>query len=49
MILKVLLNTYPIYMGDIYENIEVYYWNKELKILMIVDDMIADTLSDNKL
>ena len=33
-------------MDDIYENIEEYNSNKKRKILIIVDDMIADMLSN---
>ena len=36
-------------MGDIYENIEEYNPNKQHKILIIFDDMIADMLSNKKL
>ena len=36
-------------MGDIYENIEEYNSNKEHKILIVFDDMIADILSNRKL
>ena len=36
-------------MGGIYENFEEYNPNKELKILIIFDDMIADILSNKKL
>ena len=35
-------------MDDIYKNIEEYKTNKRRKILIIFDDMIADTLN-NKL
>ena len=35
-------------MDDIYKNIEVYNPNKKLKILILFDDMIADTLSNKK-
>ena len=35
-------------MDDIYKNIEEYNSNKEHKILIIFDDMIADMLSNNK-
>ena len=34
---------------DIYKNIEEYNPNKKLKILIALDDMIVDTLSDKKL
>ena len=36
-------------MGDIYENIEEYNSNKEHKILIVFNDMIADILSSKKL
>ena len=36
-------------MDDIYENIEEYNPNKKCKILIVFDDMIADTLSNRKL
>ena len=34
---------------DIYENIEEYNLNKERKILIVFDDMIADMLNNKKL
>ena len=36
-------------MDDIYENTEEYNLNKEQKILIVSDDMIADMLSNRKL
>ena len=48
MILKLLLNVKK-YMDDIHENIEKYSPNTESKILIVFDDMIADTLSNKKL
>ena len=36
-------------MNDIYRNIEEYNPNKNWKILIVFDDMIADTLSNKKL
>ena len=36
-------------MNDIYENIEEYNANKELKMLVVFDDMIADMLCNKKL
>ena len=36
-------------MDDIYKNIEEYNPNKKRKILIVFDDMIADTLSNKKL
>ena len=36
-------------MDDIYKNIEEYNPNKELKILIAFDDMIADMLSNKYL
>ena len=36
-------------MDDIYKNIEKYNPNKKCKILLVVDDMIADVLSNKKL
>ena len=36
-------------MDDIYKNIKSYNPNKERKILIIFDDMIADMLSNKKL
>ena len=33
---------------DIYKNIEEYNSNKQRKMLIIFDDMIADMLSNNK-
>ena len=33
-------------MDDIYNNIEEYNTNKKRKILIVVGDMIADTLSN---
>ena len=35
-------------MNDIYKNIEEYNPNKEDKILIVFDDMIADRLSNKK-
>ena len=35
-------------LGDIYENIEEYNLNREHKILIVFDDMIADMLSNKK-
>ena len=35
-------------MNDIYKNIEEQNPNKERKILIVFDDMIADTLSNKK-
>ena len=48
MILKPLLNTQN-NMDDIYKNIEEYNPNKKHKILIVVDDMITDMLSNKKL
>ena len=48
MILQLLLNTQND-MGNIYENIEEYNINKELKILIVFDDKIANILSNKKL
>ena len=36
-------------MNDIYRNIEEYNPNKKQKILIVIDDMIADMLSNKKL
>ena len=36
-------------MDDIYKNIEQYNRNKNQKILVLFDDMIADMLSNKKL
>ena len=36
-------------MDDIYKNIEEYNPNKKRKILIVLDDMIADMLSNKKL
>ena len=36
-------------MNDIYKNIEEYNPNKKGKILIVFEDMIADTLSNKKL
>ena len=36
-------------MDDIYKNIEDYSTNKKRKILIALDDMIADMLSNKKL
>ena len=36
-------------MNDIYKNVEEYNPNKEQKILIVFDDMIADMLSNKKL
>ena len=36
-------------MNDIYKNIEEYHPNKERKILIVFDNMIADMLSNKKL
>ena len=36
-------------MDDIYKNIEEYNSNKNRKILILVDDMIADMLSNKNL
>ena len=36
-------------MDDIYENIEYYNPNKERKILIVFDDVIADIFSNKKL
>ena len=35
-------------MDDIHKNIEEYYPNKKHKILIVVDDMIADMLINKK-
>ena len=35
-------------MDDIYKNIEQYKSNRKRKILIISDDMIADTLNNKK-
>ena len=35
--------------GDIYKNIEEYNQNKKRKVLIVFDDMIADTLCNKKL
>ena len=48
MILQLLLNTQND-MGNIYENIEEYSINKELKTLIVFDDKIANILSNKKL
>ena len=49
MILKLLLNTRIIWVGDIYENIEEYNPGKERKVLIVFEDMIGDLLSDKKI
>ena len=36
-------------MDDIYKNIEEYNLNKKRKILIVFDDLIADTLSNKNL
>ena len=36
-------------MDDINKNIEEYNLNKKFKILIVFDDIIADTLSNKKL
>ena len=36
-------------MNDIYKSVEEYNPNKEQKILIVFDDMIADMLSNKKL
>ena len=36
-------------MGDIYKNIEEYSPNKNRKILIVFDDMIADMVSNKKI
>ena len=46
MVLKLFLNTQLIWM--IFKNIEEYNPNKERKILIVFDDMIADILSNEK-
>ena len=35
-------------MNDVYENIDDYNPNRQKKILIVFDDMIADTMSNNK-
>ena len=40
---------YSNYMDAIYENIEEYNPNKEHKILVVCDDIIADMFSNKKL
>ena len=35
-------------MNDIYKNIKKYNPNKKYKILLVIDDMIADVLSNKK-
>ena len=35
-------------MQDVYKNIEEYNLEKKRKILIVVDDMIADIISDKK-
>ena len=37
------------HMNDIYENMEEYNSNKERRILIVFDDMIADMLINKKL
>ena len=50
MIANLLLNTRIMNnVDDIYKNIEEYSLNKERKIFIIFDDMIADILSNKKL
>ena len=36
-------------MDDVYKNIEDYNPNKKRKILILFDDMIADTLNNKKI
>ena len=45
MILKILLNTQND-KHDIYKNIEEYYPNKKREILIVFDDMIAESNSN---
>ena len=50
MTIKLLLNTeYSNYMNDIYKNIKEYNPSKKRKILIILDDMIANILSNKNL
>ena len=50
MIANLLLNTRIMNnVDDIYKNIKEYSLNKERKIFIIFDDMIADILSNKKL
>ena len=36
-------------MDDIYENMDEYDWNKNWKLLIIFDDVIADILNNKKI
>ena len=36
-------------MQDVYKNIDAYNINKERKILIVLDDMIADIINNKKL
>ena len=36
-------------MQDVYENIDEYNFDKESKILIVLDDMIADMINNKKL
>ena len=47
MILKLLLNTND--MQDVYKNIDEYNLDKERKILIVFDDIIADMINNKKL
>ena len=40
---------YSYNMQDVYKNINYYNSNKDCKILIVFDDMIADMINNNKL
>ena len=35
-------------MNDVYENIDLYNLNRKRKVLIVFDDMIADTMTNKK-
>ena len=49
MILKLLLSLQMIWARDAYKNINYYNPNKENKVLIVFDDMIADMIHNKKL
>ena len=40
---------YSQYMGDVYNNIDNYNSNRQRKILIVFDDMIADVMTNKML
>lgn len=49
MIVKLIMNIWMICMPDVYKNIEDYNPGKQLKVLIIFDDLIPETIDKKKL